>query len=150
MGKFSLVSFELQKEESYKGCCLKTFNRYAKLFFPGLLQKYSSMIFHCSWLLTLMKQVYIHCTCTLAEKGSKEIAIVGTEDKRQITAVLACTPLGELRPPQLLYQGTTDRCPPPSSVRFPEGWDIWHSHSHWSAELYFVIFIRSWFHGPVK
>jgi hypothetical protein len=80
---------------------------------------------------------------TMAKKGSKEIPIVGIEDKRQITAVLACTPLGELLAPQLIYQGITDRYHP-RSVCFPEGWDIWHSHSHshWSTEDTIIRYIH--------
>ena len=42
---------------------------------------------------------------TLAEKGSSQVPIVGLEDKRQITAVLACSASGSHLPPQLLYQG---------------------------------------------
>ena len=67
---------------------------------------------------------------TLAEKGSKDVSVTGLKDRRQITAVPACTPLGELLHAQLLYQGTTQRCHPPKSVSFPPDWDIWHSESH--------------------
>ena len=67
---------------------------------------------------------------TLAEQGSKQVAIIGLEDKRQITAVVACALDGTLVPPQLLYQGSTDRCHP--KINFPEDWDVHHTPNHWS------------------
>jgi hypothetical protein len=36
---------------------------------------------------------------TLAEEGSKQVAIVGLEDKRLITVVMACAMDGSLVPP---------------------------------------------------
>ena len=69
----------------------------------------------------------------MAERGSKDVSLLGMDDKRQITAVLACTPTGTLLSSQLLYQGSTTRCHPPAHVVFPHGWDIWHSESHWST-----------------
>ena len=64
--------------------------------------------------------------------GEKVVPITNSDDKRQITAVLAVTMSGEYLPPQLIYQGKTKSCHPASEV--PEGWDIWHSHNHWSNE----------------
>ena len=49
---------------------------------------------------------------TMNQKGDKQVEIKGIDDKRQYTALLACTLSGELLPPQILYQGTTDRCHP--------------------------------------
>lgn len=69
---------------------------------------------------------------TLDFCGTKQIAVTGKEDKREITAVLAYTLCGSLLPPQLLYQGKTDRCYP--GVKFPQGWDVHHSESHWSTQ----------------
>ena len=62
----------------------------------------------------------------------KIVPVVGSDDKREITAVLAATATGKYLPPQLLYKGTTNRCHP--VVTFPPGWDIWHSSNHWSNE----------------
>ena len=39
---------------------------------------------------------------------------------------------GEFLPPQLLYEGRTERCHP--SFKFPEDWDVWHLSNHWSNE----------------
>ena len=54
--------------------------------------------------------------------GDKVVPIAKSDDKRQITAVLAASIAGEYLSPQLLFQGKTTRCHP--SVTFPEGWDI--------------------------
>ena len=69
---------------------------------------------------------------TLEETGSTSVPITGLDDKK-ITVLLLCTVCEDLLNPQLLYQGTTERCHPPRYVNFPEGWDIWHSSSHWSS-----------------
>ena len=65
---------------------------------------------------------------TLEVGGSMQLAVTGQEDQREITCVVACTLSGLLLPPQLIYEGKTDRCHP--KVRFPKGWDIYHSSSH--------------------
>lgn len=62
----------------------------------------------------------------------KIVPVVGSDDKREITAVLAATASGKYLPPQLLFKGTTKRCHP--VVSFPSSWDIWHSSNHWSNE----------------
>ncbi len=64
--------------------------------------------------------------------GEKVVPITISDDKRQITAVLAATMVGEYLPPQLIYTGKTSRRHP--KVTAPKGWDIWHSHNHWSNE----------------
>ena len=69
---------------------------------------------------------------TMNLSGDKVVSIVGSDDKREITAVLAVTITGRCLPPQLLYKGTTSKCHP--IIEFPERWDIWHSHNHWSNE----------------
>ena len=69
---------------------------------------------------------------TMNRAKEKVIAIKNSDDKRQITAVVAATITGELFPVQLLFQGKTERCHP--KVKPPEGWDLWHSENHWSNE----------------
>lgn len=68
---------------------------------------------------------------TMAAEGSKQVAISSLDDKRQITALLACTKSGELLPTQLIYSGKTDACH--ASYKFPDEWDIAHTESHWST-----------------
>ena len=62
----------------------------------------------------------------------KVIPIAKSDDKRQITAVLAVTMTGEYLFPQVIYQGKTLHCHP--KVSFPNGWEVWHSDNHWSNE----------------
>ena len=62
----------------------------------------------------------------------KIIPIANSDDKRQITTVLAVALTGEFLPPQLLYQGKTTRCHP--AIEFPKGWNVWHSDNHWLNE----------------
>ena len=42
---------------------------------------------------------------TMEKKGKKQVDIVGKDDKREITALLAATLSGNMLPPQLLYTG---------------------------------------------
>lgn len=67
---------------------------------------------------------------TLKLEGSKQLAIVGLEDKRQITAVMCGSADGVLLPLQLLYTGKTDVCHP--KFNFASNWDIFHIVNHWS------------------
>lgn len=66
--------------------------------------------------------------------GSSSVAIVGAEDKRQITAVIASSLYGDMLPLQLIFQGKTERCHPPAtelskSVRV----HVTHTSNHWSS-----------------
>ena len=54
---------------------------------------------------------------------------------------MSITPTGVYLPPQIIYKGTTKRCHP--TYRFPNGWDIWHSSSHWSMEDTVNIFVEN-------
>ena len=58
--------------------------------------------------------------------------IVGKDDKRQITALFGCTMSGDFLPPQLVYQGKTNRCLP--RYTFPSSWDITFTENHWCNE----------------
>ena len=69
---------------------------------------------------------------TMEKEGAQRVEIVGKDDKRQITAVLAGSLTGDFLPPQLVYQGMTKRCIP--TVNFPQDWDITFSSNHWSNE----------------
>ena len=70
---------------------------------------------------------------TLEKEGSKRVAIVGKDDKRQITAVIGCSMSGDVLPFQLIYEGKTSRCLP--SYNFPRGFDITCNPTHWSNEM---------------
>ena len=69
---------------------------------------------------------------TMAREGSKRVDIIGVDDKRQITAVLAGTMDGHFLPPQIIYKGKTKKCLP--SVEFPENWDVTYTQNHWANE----------------
>jgi len=60
--------------------------------------------------------------CTMHKAGAKVLPIAHSEDKRQITAVLAANAIGEYLPLQLIYKGKMTRCHP--DVIFPPSWDI--------------------------
>lgn len=70
---------------------------------------------------------------TYAEKGSKQVAIRFAGDKRNITALLAGSAVGEFLPEQLIFQGETDRCLP-KAHGMPPGWLLSHSTNHWSSD----------------
>ena len=62
----------------------------------------------------------------------KIISIANSDEKHQITAVLAITLTGEFLPPQMIYKGKMPCCHP--KVSYSEEWDVWHSANHWSTE----------------
>jgi hypothetical protein len=67
--------------------------------------------------------------------GSSEVAVVGTEDKRQITVCVAASLRGDLLPLQCIFQGKTARSLPaatPASIAARV--DITHSENHWSTQ----------------
>ena len=62
----------------------------------------------------------------------KRVEIVAKDDKRQITAAFRCSIAGDFLPPQLIYQGKTERCLPHYS--FPNDWHVTSTLNHWSNE----------------
>ena len=77
---------------------------------------------------------------TMDKKGNKWIKIAGLQDKRQITAVICGSIIGEILPPQLIYGGKTAICHP--QISFPHNWVISHSSNHWSNEETMLQHIR--------
>ena len=59
----------------------------------------------------------------MEKEGSKRIEIVGSDDKRQLTAVFGASLAGDFLPPQLVYKGKTSPCLP-VGVKFPSDWDL--------------------------
>jgi len=67
--------------------------------------------------------------------GSSDVAVVGAEDKRQITACIAASLRGDLLPLQLIFQGKTARCLPASTASAVAARvDITCSDNHWSTQ----------------
>ena len=69
---------------------------------------------------------------TMEKRGSHRVELKGIDDKRQITATLCGTSTGVFLPPQIIYQGKTNRCHP--TIKFPADWCITHSPNHWANE----------------
>lgn len=72
-------------------------------------------------------------------RGKKRIEIAGYQDKRQITAVMCGSLVGELLQFQLVHAGKTDRCHP--AYKFPSDWQITHTKNHWSNEMTMLQYI---------
>ena len=68
----------------------------------------------------------------MEKRGAKRVEVVGTGDKRQITAVFCGTIQGAFLPVKVIYTGKTQRCHP--KFNFPPGWHVTHSPKHWSNE----------------
>ena len=67
--------------------------------------------------------------------GKKSIALVGQDDKRQITAVLGSSASGELLPLQLIFGGKTERSHPIMAETIKQaGFHFAHSENHWSNQ----------------
>ena len=69
---------------------------------------------------------------TMAVQGTRQIDMIGLDDKKDATALLAVSLSGVLLPPQVIYSGKTLRCHP--NVAIPAGWHLTHSPSHWSTK----------------
>lgn len=61
-----------------------------------------------NWDHTAMK-IVTFSSWTMEKRGTKRVEIEGIDDKRQITAMFACTLSGKFL---LIYQGTTQKCLP--------------------------------------
>ena len=75
----------------------------------------------------------------MAGEGSKQVPVVGKEDKREITVLLTISAAGTLLPPQVIYQGKTRGCH--AKITFPPNWHITHSDSHCSTEATMLEFL---------
>jgi hypothetical protein len=77
---------------------------------------------------------------SMAPIGSKQVTVIGKEDKRQITALLTVTAPGKLLPPQLIYQGKTNQCNP--NYQFPDDYFVDHTPSHWSDRDSIILYAK--------
>ena len=82
-----------------------------------------------NWDQTAMKIVPL--SWMMEKQGTKCVEIAAADDKRQITAVFACSMSGNFLPIQLIYQGTTPKCLP-KNVTFPDGWHLTQTDNHWN------------------
>jgi hypothetical protein len=80
---------------------------------------------------------------TYASKGSGNVAVIGEDDRRQITAVMASSADGDLLPLQLIFQGKTERCEPtPTDDVKRSLFHITHSENHWSNQTTMEAYIE--------
>jgi len=75
----------------------------------------------------------------MAREGSKRVQVVGIDDKHQIAATFAASLSVNFLPLQLVYEGTTTKCHP--AIKFPEGWHVIHTPTHWCNENTMVEYI---------
>ena len=92
-----------------------------------------------NWDQTAMK-IVPSSSWTMEKRGCKRVKISAADDKRQITAVFACSMSGTFLPVQLIYKGTTQRCLP--TFAFPSDWHITHTANHWSSEVTMIDYIK--------
>ena len=69
---------------------------------------------------------------TIEIQGTKQIDVVGLDDKQEVTTLLAISLSGNLLPPQVIYARKTERCHP--NVNVPTGWNVTPSETHWSTK----------------
>ena len=76
---------------------------------------------------------------TIERVGTKQVAIIGQENKREVTVLISITASGGLLPFLAIYQRKTVGCH--AKVTFPNDWNITQSDSHWSTEPTMLEFI---------
>ena len=80
---------------------------------------------------------------TMEKKGTKRVEIAAIDDKRQITALFACTMSGNFLPMQLIYKGTTTKCLPKlKDEGFPSDWHITYTTNHWANEVTTIAYLE--------
>ena len=68
----------------------------------------------------------------MEKEGAKRVEIIGSDERRQITALFTVSMAGDFLAPQLIYQGKTVKCHP--KINFPPDWNVTHTETHWSNE----------------
>jgi len=72
---------------------------------------------------------------TYEKQGEARVAVLGAEEKRQITAVLASSMDGEMLPLQLIFAGKTERSRPAATpAATTAGFHLTSSDNHWSTQ----------------
>jgi DDE superfamily endonuclease len=80
---------------------------------------------------------------TYDSRGTKDVRLIGVDDKRQITVCIASSLDGDLLPPQLIFQGKTDACHPPLTTAAKDAFvHLTHSENHWSNQETMQQYIR--------
>ncbi|KAF6760603.1 hypothetical protein DFP72DRAFT_764170, partial [Ephemerocybe angulata] len=86
---------------------------------------------------------------TWAEKGSKQVAAVGLEEKRAFTVMVSVSSDGQVLPFQSIYEGKTEKVVPSASAPYRRECDeigccFEHSRSstYWSNQLTMKLFVE--------
>jgi DDE superfamily endonuclease len=85
-------------------------------------------------------------------KKDKHVSVVGQDEKRQITAVVAGALSGEVLPLQLIFTGQDKNAqkkqavPSLSSILstriIQDGWDLTQTHNHWSSQQSMLDYVQ--------
>jgi len=72
------------------------------------------------------------------QKGTKDMQVLGLEDKRQITMVVSSNVAMDLLPPQIVFTSSiTFKSFPPNNqgkkIYIKDGWDLTFSENRWSS-----------------
>ena len=65
---------------------------------------------------------------TMQREGARQVAVVGIEDKREITFLLSVVASGDMLAPQVIYRRKIEGCH--AKVTFLEDWNVTHSDTH--------------------
>ena len=68
----------------------------------------------------------------MTKRGSKSVSIIGSSDKKTITATFSITLDGKLLPMQIIYGGKISKSIP--KVAFPESFHVTANPKHYSNE----------------
>jgi hypothetical protein len=72
---------------------------------------------------------------TYERQGETRVAVLGAEEKRQITAVLGSSMAGDMLPLQLIFAGKTERSRPAATpASTAAGFHLTSSDNHWSTQ----------------
>jgi DDE superfamily endonuclease len=71
---------------------------------------------------------------TMELKGSKEVRIVGADDKRQITVATCTTAAGTCGPFTVIWQGKSSSTRAIPQAKYPQSWCVQQTESHWMTQ----------------
>jgi hypothetical protein len=73
---------------------------------------------------------------TFAPKGAREVAVLGVDDKRNVTCMPTLSASGDVLPAQTIWGGKTKKSQPTETAQArarKAGWDITQTVTHWST-----------------
>jgi hypothetical protein len=85
---------------------------------------------------------------TFAERGSKQVAVVGKEEKRAWTSLIAVSKAGEALPTQIVMKGGSVRSLPPSNAPMTQEANargitfVWNPKNYWSSHKTMRLYVE--------